>query len=55
MAVKVVVITKHFDKRHDNILRKIESLECSDEYRALNFEVMAKRGTKCVVVVSVVV
>jgi len=33
-------IAKCFHKRHDNILRKIETLECSAEFHALNFEVM---------------
>jgi Rha family phage regulatory protein len=35
-------LAKHFDKRHYNILRKIENLECSAEFHALNFEVMEK-------------
>ena len=30
-------IAKKFNKRHDNILRAIENLECSDEFTALNF------------------
>ena len=33
-------IAKCFGKRHDNLLRKIENLECSAEFHALNFEVM---------------
>jgi Rha family phage regulatory protein len=33
-------LAKCFHKRHDNILRKIENLECSTEFHALNFEVM---------------
>jgi Rha family phage regulatory protein len=33
-------LAKCFHKRHDNILRKIETLECSAEFHALNFEVM---------------
>ncbi|WP_100637287.1 Rha family transcriptional regulator [Marinomonas sp. ef1] len=33
-------LAKCFHKRHDNLLRKIESLECSAEFHALNFEVM---------------
>ncbi|AZU47917.1 hypothetical protein C3B79_2146 [Aeromonas hydrophila] len=28
-----------FGKRHDNVLRKLESLSCSPEFTALNFEV----------------
>ena len=31
-------VAKVFDKRHDNILRDIENLECSKEFKALNFE-----------------
>ncbi|MFM2485203.1 Rha family transcriptional regulator [Celerinatantimonas yamalensis] len=33
-------MTKSFGKHHRNVLRKIESLECSAEFHALNFEVM---------------
>ncbi|WP_417526950.1 Rha family transcriptional regulator [Marinomonas shanghaiensis] len=33
-------IAKCFGKRHDNILRKIENLDCSAEFNALNFEVV---------------
>ncbi|KPB74319.1 putative antirepressor [Pseudomonas syringae pv. maculicola] len=28
----------HFEKLHKNVLRAIEKLECSDEFRRLNFE-----------------
>ncbi|HEW97090.1 MAG: hypothetical protein DRR16_23220 [Candidatus Parabeggiatoa sp. nov. 3] len=31
-------IAKYFDKRHDNVLRDIQSLDCSREFNALNFE-----------------
>ncbi|WP_232827756.1 Rha family transcriptional regulator [Marinomonas shanghaiensis] len=31
-------LAKCFGKHHRNVLRKIESLECSDEFSALNFE-----------------
>ncbi|TNH03479.1 Rha family transcriptional regulator [Testudinibacter sp. TR-2022] len=31
-------VADYFGKRHDNILRDIEKLECSDEFRLLNFE-----------------
>lgn len=31
-------IADHFGKSHKNVLRDIESLECSEEYRRLNFE-----------------
>jgi Rha family phage regulatory protein len=33
-------LAKCFHKRHDNLLRKIESLECSADFHALNFEEM---------------
>lgn len=32
-------VAKHFSKRHDNILRAYDRLDCSEEYRRLNFEV----------------
>ncbi|MFJ7316819.1 Rha family transcriptional regulator, partial [Pseudomonas sp. NPDC098747] len=31
-------VSKHFRKRHDNVLRAIENLDCSPEFNALNFE-----------------
>lgn len=31
-------VAKHFKKRHDNVLRAIDGLDCSEEYRLLNFE-----------------
>lgn len=31
-------VAKHFGKRHDNILQAIDRLDCSDEYRLLNFQ-----------------
>jgi Rha family phage regulatory protein len=31
-------VAEYFGKRHDNILRGINKLECSKEFRALNFE-----------------
>lgn len=33
-----LVIADVFGKRHDNVLRDIETLECSDAFRLLNFE-----------------
>lgn len=30
-------VAAHFNKRHDRVLRAIESLECGDEFRLLNF------------------
>ena len=34
-------VAERFGKRHDNVLRAIESLECSKEFTDLNFEVSA--------------
>lgn len=31
-------VAKHFKRRHDNVLRDIDRLDCSDEFRLLNFE-----------------
>jgi Rha family phage regulatory protein len=31
-------VAQHFKKRHDNVLRRIRTLECSPEFRRLNFE-----------------
>lgn len=31
-------VAKHFKKRHDNVLQAIDRLDCSDEYRLLNFQ-----------------
>lgn len=31
-------VAEVFGKRHDNVLRKLEALECSPEFRQLNFE-----------------
>ncbi|HGJ5874725.1 Rha family transcriptional regulator [Arsenophonus apicola] len=31
-------VAEYFNKRHDNVLRAIGSLECSSEFRLLNFE-----------------
>ncbi|MCB4226589.1 Rha family transcriptional regulator [Mannheimia haemolytica] len=31
-------VAEYFEKRHDNILRRLETLECSDEFRLLNFK-----------------
>ncbi len=37
-------VAEVFGKRHDNVLRKIESLGCSPEFTALNFEVCSKNN-----------
>lgn len=34
-----IKVAEVFGKRHDNVLRKLEALECSPEFTALNFEV----------------
>jgi Rha family phage regulatory protein len=34
------MIADKFGKRHDNILRAIQNIECSEEFNALNFEVV---------------
>ena len=31
-------VAKHFKKQHKNVLRAFDKLDCSDEYRRLNFE-----------------
>lgn len=33
-----LLVAECFGKRHDNLIRKIQSLECSQEFSALNFE-----------------
>jgi len=33
-----IKVAEAFGKRHDNVLRKLETLECSPEFRQLNFE-----------------
>lgn len=37
-ATTSVLVAQKFGKRHDNIMRDIESLECSPKFRLLNFE-----------------
>lgn len=44
-------VSKHFKKRHDNVLRAFDSIRCSEEFRRLNFEVtmaevVGPRGAK---------
>lgn len=46
-----VKVAEAFGKRHDNVLRKLESLECSSDFHHLNFEEMIQtidigKGTK---------
>lgn len=33
-------VAKHFGKRHDNVLRAFDQLDCSDDYRHLNYELV---------------
>ncbi len=33
-----LIIAEVFEKRHDNVLQDIKKLECSDEFRLLNFQ-----------------
>ncbi|MGN0585143.1 MAG: Rha family transcriptional regulator [Ruminococcus sp.] len=36
--VDSLYVAKYFEKRHDNVIRDIENLDCSEEFRHLNFE-----------------
>ena len=36
--VSSVTVAEVFEKRHNNVLRDIENLECPQEFRKLNFE-----------------
>jgi Rha family phage regulatory protein len=38
LYVSSLDVAHHFEKQHNNVLRAIEALECSAEFRALNFE-----------------
>lgn len=37
-VVSSLDIAETFEKRHDNVLQDIRNLECSDEFRLLNFQ-----------------
>ncbi|HGJ5904495.1 MAG TPA: Rha family transcriptional regulator [Arsenophonus apicola] len=37
-------VANYFGKRHDNVLRAIEDLDCSEKFTALNFEVCYKNN-----------
>jgi Rha family phage regulatory protein len=39
-------IAYHFDKRHDNVLRDIENLDCSPQFNRLNFEAVEYQDDK---------
>lgn len=44
-----LIVTKFFEKEHKNVMRSIRNLECSSEFRALNFELadyIDKNGDK---------
>lgn len=36
--VNSLMVATVFNKRHDNVLRDIQNLDCSDDFRLLNFE-----------------
>lgn len=38
MFTTSLIIAQAFEKEHKNVLRDIENLECSEEFRQLNFE-----------------
>ena len=38
-------IAESFEKRHDNVLKDIRELKCSDEFRLLNFEEISYRDS----------
>ncbi|UPK35160.1 Rha family transcriptional regulator [Bradyrhizobium sp. 186] len=46
LYVSSLDVAYHFDKLHYNVLRSIEALECSAEFRALNFEVSSYPTTQ---------
>ena len=33
-----LVVAQIFEKRHDNVVRDIRNLDCSEEFRLLNFD-----------------
>lgn len=37
-----LLVAEVFQKRHDNVLRDIRNLECSDEFRLANFELLVE-------------
>jgi Rha family phage regulatory protein len=38
ILVSSLDVAYHFDKQHKNVLRDIQAIECSDDFRRLNFE-----------------
>ncbi|ENO5922059.1 Rha family transcriptional regulator, partial [Salmonella enterica subsp. enterica serovar Poona] len=41
-----VAIAEFFSKRHDNVIQKIKTLECSQNFNALNFKDVTYTDTK---------
>lgn len=41
-----LLVAECFGKRHDNIIRKIQTLDCSQEFNALNFEAVSYNDPK---------
>jgi len=39
-----LVVAEKFNKRHNNVLRAINNIDCSDEFRQLNFEHSTYKG-----------
>jgi len=55
--VRVLANSRHvaevFGKRHDNVLVAVDNLDCSDEFRLLNFkETCENQGDRCFAPVS---
>ena len=38
-------IAETFEKRHDNVLKDIREMKCSDDFRLLNFEEMSYKDS----------
>lgn len=39
-----LAVSRHFEKKHKNVIRDIEVLECTEEFRGLNFEPCSYTG-----------
>ena len=44
--VDSLFVAQAFEKRHDNVLKDIRELECSDNFRLLNFEESSYRNAQ---------
>jgi len=44
LYVSSLDVADHFEKLHYNVIRAIEALDCSEKFRALNFEGWCRRG-----------